>query len=297
VERAGTRLANRRALCIALAFFAPILIRVALLPWVPVPDPWITDEFSHLLIADTLAHGRLVNPMHPLWTHFESIHILTAPVYASIYFPGLGIVMALGQLLGSPWIGVLISSGVLCAALLWMAYGIFPPRWALLAGVLAVLRWGALSYWVNSYWGGTVTAAAGALVLGAYLRIRRRSSITMGLTLGFGLVLLLYTRPLEGGVFALPVAAALAWHYFRTRAMVRPCACGGPGRDGRLLGSRRAGNLFSRHHGESNATALPVEPGHIWLAPYVAVGETAPGCLPPCQHAALLRVGTRRAAS
>jgi hypothetical protein len=218
VERAGTRLANRRALCIALAFFAPILIRVALLPWVPVPDPWITDEFSHLLIADTLAHGRLVNPMHPLWTHFESIHILTAPVYASIYFPGLGIVMALGQLLGSPWIGVLISSGVLCAALLWMAYGIFPPRWALLAGVLAVLRWGALSYWVNSYWGGTVTAAAGALVLGAYLRIRRRSSITMGLTLGFGLVLLLYTRPLEGGVFALPVAAALAWHYFRTRA-------------------------------------------------------------------------------
>ncbi len=217
LERAGARLANRRAACIAMAFFMPILTRVAILPWAPVPDPWIPDEFSHLLIADTLVHGRLVNPMHPLWMHFEGIHILTAPVYASVYFPGLGMVMALGQFLGSPWIGVLLSSGAMCAALLWMAYGIFPPRWALLAGVLAVLRWGALSYWVNSYWGGTVTAAAGALVLGAYLRIRKRSSIPLGLTLGFGVVWLLYTRPLEGGAFALPIAAALAWHYFRSR--------------------------------------------------------------------------------
>jgi hypothetical protein len=218
VERAAARLANRRAVCIALAFFAPILFRVAVLPWAPVPVPWVPDEFSHLLIADTLAHGRLANPMHPLWMHFESIHIVTAPVYASIYFPGLGIFMALGQILGNPWIGVLLSSGAMCAALLWMAYGILPPRWALLAGVLAVLRWGALSYWVNSYWGGTVTAAAGALVLGAYLRIRRRSSVPLGLTLGFGVVALLYTRPLEGATFAMPIAAALAWHYFRTRA-------------------------------------------------------------------------------
>lgn len=218
VERYGSRLARRTGLAIGLAFLLPILIRVALLPWAPVPEPWVPDEFSHLLLADTLAHGRLVNPMHPLWMHFETINELTYPVYASVYFPGLGAVMALGQLLGHPWIGVLLSSGGMCAALLWMLYGFLPPRWALLGAALAVLRWGALSYWVNSYWGGTVTAIAGALVLGAYARLRSRSTVKLGIVLATGLVWLAYTRPLEGFVLAVPVVAALAWHYLRTKS-------------------------------------------------------------------------------
>jgi hypothetical protein len=263
VERAAARLANRRAVCIALAFFAPILFRVAVLPWAPVPVPWVPDEFSHLLIADTLAHGRLANPMHPLWMHFESIHIVTAPVYASIYFPGLGIVMALGQILGNPWIGVLLSSGAMCAALLWMAYGILPPRWALLAGVLAVLRWGALSYWVNSYWGGTVTAAAGALVLGAYLRIRRRSSVPLGLTLGFGVVCVALHAPPRGRRFR---------HAHRRRArlallpdtgVVATAARGDSCCARACPGVRRARDLLSCHHRQPPGNALPAQPGPV----------------------------------
>ena len=213
VERYCARLAIHRDLCVAMAFIVPILIRVALLPFDPMPQPWIPDEFSHLLIGDTLAHGRFANPTHPLWQHFESVHIFFQPTYASSYFPGLGIVLALGELLGHPWVGVLLSSGAMCAALLWMLYGFFPARWALLGGVLAVLRWGALSYWVNGYWGGTVAAAAGALVLGAYARLRKRASVSSGLLMGLGLVFLAYSRPLEGLALAVPVAFALAWHY------------------------------------------------------------------------------------
>lgn len=212
VERYWARLALRRNLCVAMAFLVPILIRLAFLPSDPMPQPWIPDEFSHLLIGDTLAHGRFANPTPPLWQHFESVHIFFQPTYASSYFPGLGIVLALGQRLGHPWVGVLLSSGAMCAALLWMLYGFFPARWALLGGVLTVLRWGALSYWVNSYWGGTVAAAAGALVLGAYARLRKRASISNGLLMGLGLVFLAYSRPLEGLVLAAPVAIALAWH-------------------------------------------------------------------------------------
>lgn len=213
-ELAAAHLARRRGLCITCAFLVPILFRLAVLPWVPMPQPGLPDEFSHQLLADTLLHGRFANPAHPMWTHFETIHEIFQPLYASVYFPGPGLALALGKLLaGQYWAGVLLSSGAMCAALLWMMYGFFPPRWALLGGAIAVLKWGALSYWVNSYWGGTVAALAGALVLGAYARVRRSASVSNASILGAGLVLLAYSRPLEGMLLSLPVALALLWHF------------------------------------------------------------------------------------
>src|SRR5436190_23409513 len=92
-----------------------IAARTALLMIEPIPDPQVTDEFSFLLQADTFLHGRLANPTPALWQHFESIHIFLTPTYASMYFPAQGIILALGRLLGSAWLGVLLSSGVMCS--------------------------------------------------------------------------------------------------------------------------------------------------------------------------------------
>ncbi|HWN75573.1 MAG TPA: hypothetical protein VNO13_07495 [Candidatus Udaeobacter sp.] len=204
-----SRFAAHKVLAALFLFLFVIGLRLVLLGRLPVPNPGIHDEFSYLLMGDTFAHGRLANPPHPLWRNFETFHVLWFPTYASKYPPAQGIVLAVGQLLGSPWTGVLLSAAAMAAAFVWMLQAWTPARWAFLAGVLAALRLCVASYWINSYWGGAVAAIGGALVLGAFGRLKRRSSLGMGIALGLGVAILLNSRPYECVFFCIPVAIAV----------------------------------------------------------------------------------------
>ena len=187
-----------------------LVVRTALLPLWPIPKPSIYDEFSYLLQADTFAHGRLTNPAHPLWQFFESTYILQQPTCASRFPPAQALAMALGQVLfGHPWFGVWLSAGLLAAALCWALQGWLPAGWALL-GAFIGLDLCLFSYWMNSYWGGAVTAIGGALVTGAWIRIARTKQSRYAWLFGIGVVIVVLARPFEGLLLVVPTLIALS---------------------------------------------------------------------------------------
>ena len=212
IENLFGSLARKQGLAVLTVGITAILLRLAILPLVPVPHAFVPDDFSFLLAADTFASGHLTNPTPVMWTHFESIHITMKPTYMSMYFPANGLALAAGKVLfGHPWFGLLCMMGLMCAGICWMLQAWLPPTWALLGGLIAVLRLGLFSYWINTYsGGGSIAAFGGALVLGSLPRLKRTPRLRYGLLLAVGVILLAITRPYEGILLCIPVAIVLS---------------------------------------------------------------------------------------
>ena len=72
LERPARWLAQRSIWCLLLLAVLPVILRLALWRAHPVPTPDTADDFSYLLLGDTLAHLRLANPVHPMHQFLRS---------------------------------------------------------------------------------------------------------------------------------------------------------------------------------------------------------------------------------
>jgi hypothetical protein len=184
-----------------------------------IPIPVIHDEFCYLLAGDTFARGRLANPPHPFWQHFETMHVIQQPTYMPKYPPGQGLALAAGEYLANlPILGVWLSVALASAAIAWMLLAWLPPRWAVLGAFCAALRL-AGGPWAHTYWGGAVAAMGGALLFGSVRRLADRPDWRPAVLLGLGLAILANSRPFEGLLAALTAAVILLIAWWRSGAI------------------------------------------------------------------------------
>ena len=203
------------ATCLLATFSIAVNARLSA---VQPPAPGAHDEFSYLLAADTFAQGRLTNPTHPLWEHFESFHIIHQPTYSSKYPPGQGLMLALGQVLtGRPIVGSWIGVALMVAAVSWMLQGWLPVRWALFGSLIACTNAGLYMFWGQSYWGGQLPLAGAALALGGVPRLVKSQKIRDAVVMAIGVSILAVTRPYEGVIFTALVGIATLWQLYRAK--------------------------------------------------------------------------------
>jgi hypothetical protein len=171
--------------------------------------PRVHDEHSYLLAADTYAQGRLTNPTHSEWQHFETFHVIQTPTYISKYPPGQGLLLAFGQLIWHPILGVWLGVGLACGALCWMLAGCLPRGWAIYGGLTVAFHPG-IQTWGQTYLNGCLALFGGCLTLGAALRLARGAQWQDGIVFGVGCAVLALSRMYEGAVFAALVTLPLA---------------------------------------------------------------------------------------
>ena len=246
---------NWRGVAVVIAM--ALVGRALLLPSVGVPHPRINDEYSYLLMGDTFAHLRLTNPTPPVWQHFETFHVNLTPTYHSKYPVSQGLALAFGQFFfHQPWIGVFVGTAFLCGAICWSLQAFVPPGWALLGGMLAVFRLALYSYWMNSYWGGSLSALGGALALGSAVRLveEHRSSLQrawLSCAFGVSLLMLATSRPFEGFAFCLPLLIYVGYQ-LGARGSAEPnelCFGCGTGNRYRMCRFSFHGLLQPKHYG------------------------------------------------
>ncbi len=182
------------------------------------PLPNMHDDFGNLLVADTLLHGRFTNPTPPAAESLETFHTILYPSYASKYPIGTGAFLAVGKLLGNEAIGLWLMAGMAAGAIAWMMLGWLSVRWSLFAGLTTALHPYWQNGWSQEFTPGWLAVIGMALVVGGIIRLRpdamqpygmRKQTWSYAALIAIGCVMVLFSRPFEGGVLCLLIAIPL----------------------------------------------------------------------------------------
>jgi hypothetical protein len=182
--------------------------------WHRNPAPMVQDEAAYLLQAALFARGRWAGEAPPLPEFFAQMHVLTEPVLASKYPPGLSLLLTPFVTIGFTALGPMVFAAITGAL-------IFVLARRLIGGPVALLTWilwsssSAFLRYQGSFLSQTATVALwlGTFYLVLEYRTDRRSwtLVAMGACVG----MLAITRPVTAVALAIPVGIIVVrdvWH-------------------------------------------------------------------------------------
>ncbi|MDB5319791.1 MAG: hypothetical protein JWN40_1422 [Phycisphaerales bacterium] len=180
--------------------------------------PVVQDEYSYLIQAHMIAQGRLWMPRHEVADAFDTFHVISDPVYASKYFPGPGLAIALALKLGlAPWVPSLALTSI-AAGLFYLLLTRLLDGWGGLLGVVLLLSVRMVRRLSVAYMSQPLflvlmlSAVLGYLCWRRQLRSGRPGYGWMAAICSFvgGAAI---TRPLDALCFAIPVAVAILFEF------------------------------------------------------------------------------------
>lgn len=185
--------------------------------WYRNPAPMVQDEAAYLLQAALFARGRWAGEAPPLPEFFAQMHVLTEPVLASKYPPGLSLLLAPFVAIGFAALGPMLFATITGALTFVLARRVA-------GGLIALLTWilwssgSALLRYQGSFLSQTVTVA---LWLGTFYfvleyRAHQRSWTLVAIAVCVGMLAI--TRPVTAVALAIPVGIIIVRDVWHTRA-------------------------------------------------------------------------------
>jgi 4-amino-4-deoxy-L-arabinose transferase-like glycosyltransferase len=122
--------------CLALVFFA---VTCALSGMLFSHVPHVADSQSQYIQSKIFTSGQIYITPHPLQKFFNTQAMASWGNYYSLYPPGHAILLAIGQLIGMPWVINPTLGALFTIAVYYLSRELTGPATARLAAILALL--------------------------------------------------------------------------------------------------------------------------------------------------------------
>ncbi len=199
-----------------------LLVAALVLHWTPLTD----DENTYLFMGRIIASGRLALASHPAQEFFDNIFVINDGRWYGQFPFGFPAFLALGCLLGSPYLATILAAAVLAGVVYLIGRRAYGARAGVLAGLLALVSPTYLATSATLLSHSSVLLFIALAALGCVIGVesdRDGGALLAGVAGGIAF----HMRPLTAALLLLPPVLVLIGHCRRLglRAGLRRLAC------------------------------------------------------------------------